>query len=163
MFITSCNDKRENQIKEYEQNFMGTKLDLKLDVKKVEDYTPIYAKDSLHYWDSIFKNKYTSKTCSNIDSFIKFTNEHITLQKANPNYSFTTPIDDFFIYLKELNMIKNGYIIYSNDSNRVLNNRFIATYSVNNPFLNNTRQTITKIYTISSNGDILNSVNYNEK
>jgi hypothetical protein len=155
MIITSCNDKRENLIKEYERNF-------KIDIEGVSDYTPIYAKDSLDYWN--FHYKFYD------GEFKKFSKKfYICLNKYKKTHKeIYGDSCDFYIFECEyyqplLATARENTSLYSNDSSRILNNRFIATYSVNNPFLNNTIQTITKIYTISPNGDILYSVNCNEK
>lgn len=153
-FIISCNNKKEKLVSDFEQTLFNSKIDLNLNVLKINDYQPIYAKDSLHYFDSIFKNKYKSKNItSNVDSFIKFTNDCINFRKTNPNFSFETSINDYYLFLKELNTIKKGYSLYSNDSNRILNERFEATYSITNPFLNNAKQTITRIYILSKDNN----------
>jgi len=154
----SC--KTDNKIKlisDYEQNFNNTKIDLKLHIKSIEFSKSITSSDSLIILlkgvcpinkDSInekisFSNTYIKKADELVKSFSKFqTNEFYTKQ-----------IQLYKQYIIELNNIRSRCtrsLKYIGNTKQIISNKWKCTYTIENPFLNNIKQEITKYYIFNS-------------
>lgn len=168
IIFTSCSLSKEKQlISDYEQTIGNTKTDLNLKFEKVEFVKDITSKDSSDFLTK-FVNEEKEKEIKNLTELIDIDEETIqifresglseeminviakeTFQQIENNKSILqlynedcrrTPLEPILIKINKL----------ETNLDSVLCKEYDVTYTIENPFLNNAKQTLSKIYYINS-------------
>lgn len=177
LILFSCSsDARIQLIADREQIIDGTKTDLSLKVLNLKELGSVTAADSLKILEQDFI-KSRDNAIESYNGLIAmhqgFLQSHLSTAKTE---EFKEIRDDYLRYAKEdeahinecKEMIKkfetdcSGTILepmfkhiakLKRDTTRILCNKVQATYSINNPFLNNVKQELTRIYLFTPNND----------
>jgi hypothetical protein len=141
LMLTACGSSKEEQlIADYEQTVGSTKLDLKLNVEKLEPLGDVKASDSIAYYTGLVNGAVIDEEAyTKVQEFIElYENEwaESTQKVMRPQYEIALIFQ----------MAKKGLIKYEGNPEQVLAKKYKATYSIENPILNNVKQTISKVY-----------------
>jgi hypothetical protein len=175
--LLSCSsDPRKQLISDHEQIIDGTKTDLSLKIISLKDLGSVSAKDSLKILEPDFVKQRDQKIQtlnSSIQSFQELLvsdiekSKHEEFQEIRENHLESAKFwEDQINEMKESiesykNDCKDTFLEtmykrisdYKSDTNKILLNKVQATYSIKNPFLNNVKQELTKIYMFTPNND----------
>jgi hypothetical protein len=141
ILLASCGASKEEQlISDYEQNFNGTKIDLKLEVKSLEKVKDIPARDSLEYYNEMIgSNEFDEEAYNEALKFNKLYEEEwgestkkVMLKRYAQIKAYTSAVE--------------GRQKYTDKPDEILATQYKATYTIQNPLLNNAEQTLTKHY-----------------
>ena len=158
LFSSCSNDPREQIISDYEQTSGDTKTDLSLNVLEIIELGSVNAIDSLKILVPNFEAKKREH--------INFLMERIEEDKKSPAISSTNEMtikiwedgikkyesDCKGTFLEEdYNRIKR----LESDTSKILYNKVKVTYSIKNPFLNNVKQELTKVYMFTPDNKII--------
>jgi hypothetical protein len=151
IFLASCANKYEKAISNCVQTLGDSKIDLKFKLKNVEEQQSILVKDSLDYWITNRADRLKHELNSTKESmklYEKYIEKNETYENYKKRYEYltSTPIEEIYpIYNTEL-------IKYSGNPDSIIALKIKATYTINNPVLNNAKQERTDIFIVSPDG-----------
>lgn len=176
LLLFSCSQSPiEKLVSDYEQNIDGTITDLNLKIKEVKDIGFVTAIDSAKFYEEKFKVEskgmidatevYIETLNKEIDQYKKAINDPVlSIMKSDYKKSLKEYQEKLKKETKTLAQYRNGDFsgtIYKDLQVKAANFKklgdkklvifYECTYSIKNPFLNNAKQTLTKIYHIDSN------------
>ncbi len=178
VFSSCSSDPREQLVSDYEQTSGDTKTDLSLKVLKIVELGSVTANDSLMILEPEFAKNRDEKIES-LKEIIQSNNVTIeyyreeaknnkypSIRKGNLksaqfwediNKGFEESIEIYNSDCKEtfLESIYNRINDFKNDTSRILYNKAKVTYSIKNPFLNNVKQELTKVYMFTPDNKII--------
>lgn len=147
-------------ISDYEQTIGNTKTDLSLDIQELKNVGYVLNRDSMRFYgDKIESLKSTlckvlkvdSVKTKDMESIVDSMRKHYSdLNDKNLDYA---SLDSFIIWNRRSSFLMRNSIYYNKFSfkrDSVYVNKWLCTYSIKNPLLNNAKQTITKTYFIYS-------------
>jgi len=158
--VVGCTPGPESIVKlisDHEQTLENTKIDLSLEIQELNKTGYILNRDSLNYYNSkldsikrIIDNRLHKKLTdySVTEKVIDSVKEYYSILNAK---TFSKSSLDSFLVWSHRGMIMSIYQIKSGqffDDDSIYVNKWLCTYSIKNPFLNNVKQTITKTYLI---------------
>ncbi|HEX9827399.1 MAG TPA: hypothetical protein VGA80_12450 [Flavobacteriaceae bacterium] len=184
--LASCGQSKEEKlISDYVQTFGDSKIDANFKMKNLEKLNDITAKDSLEILKSYFEEKKNNKISqfqesidSNKERLDKYTKD---LAETNPNNTSIVELYQKYIDEAKSEIERNEKNIelyqtdckgtflepvliaitdYEKQGDKVLYTKYKASYSVNNPMLNNTKQEFEREFYI--NADKTNVVKASE-
>lgn len=174
--LASCGQSKEEKlISDYVQTFGDSKIDANFKMKSLEKQNDITAKDSLVILKSYFEEKKNDKI-SQFQETIDYNKERLeekTKDLAESNPSFTSinelyqkSIDDAKSEIERneknielyqgdckgtfLEPVLMKIADYEKQGDKVLYTKYKASYSINNPMLNNTKQEFEREFYINS-------------
>lgn len=179
LLLISCGDSKEEiAIKNYIEDFKGSKIDLNTDIKDIEEIEPYRAKDQIAELDKEIENEallYKTENelkhieriyeLNSLESKIKYEeNEDLKniYKQEYDLYKSTVEGDSAFFKRIEnkdytnINTEINNMIAYKDklqkNPDSIIYQKRKVTYSINNPMLNNATQTHTKIFYLNNEG-----------
>lgn len=174
--LASCGQSKEEKlISDYVQTFGDSKIDANFKMKNLEKQNDITAKDSLVILKSYFEEKKNDKI-SQFQETIDYNKERLeekTKDLAESNPSFTSINELYQEYIddaiSEIKRNEKNIELYQGDckgtflepilikisdyekkGDKVLYTKYKASYSINNPMLNNTKQEFEREFYINS-------------
>jgi len=145
--IIGCKDKRAPIIEAYISNIDGTVTDFNFKLNSIVDLSPIYPLDSINI--IVDQNK-VQEEWRNIDSvnakyeeYGKKFNECIALRIKFAGYDTQVFRENGDWYMNARSILRKLQYYYGLPKDTILAQRSICVYSINNPFLNGVKQTVT--------------------